>query len=245
MIKDALERGANHFIIGLGGSVTNDGGLGMLQALGARFLDKNGAELANGGGSLKELQQIDLSNFDKRLASAHFEIASDVTNPLIGSKGASRIFGPQKGATEEMIEQLDAALGHYARVVKEVTGKDVVHLEGAGAAGGLGAAFLAFFNSSLQPGVDIILSLTEFNEKLADADYVFTGEGSIDTQTVFGKTPYGVSKAAQAQNIPVIGFAGRYDKNATILYEHGFQAIVCILLGVTDIETALKSGKKI
>lgn len=242
LIKDALEKGATHFIIGLGGSVTNDGGLGLLQALGARFLDENGFELSNGGAALKELRQIDLSDFDKRLANAHFEIACDVNNPLIGKEGASRIFGPQKGATEEMVQQLDEALVHFAKVVKDVTGREVAHVAGTGAAGGIGAAFLAFFHSTLQHGIDIILNLTEFEKKLEDADYVFTGEGSIDTQTVFGKTPYGVSKAAQAHNIPVIGFAGRFDKDATILYEHGFQAIVCILLSVTDIETALKNG---
>jgi glycerate kinase len=242
LIKDALDKGANRFIVGLGGSVTNDGGLGLLQALGAKFLNENGSELLSGGAALKELHHIDLSDFDKRLANTHFQIACDVKNPLIGSEGASRIFGPQKGATEEMIQQLDQALTHYANMVKTVTGKEVADVEGAGAAGGLGAAFLAFFNSTLQRGVDIILELTEFEEKLTDADYVFTGEGSMDSQTVFGKAPYGVSKAAQARHIPVIGFAGKFDKDATILYEHGFQAIVCILLGVTDIETALNSG---
>lgn len=242
VIKDALDRGAKRFIIGLGGSATNDGGAGLLQALGARFLDKNGLELAYGGGALKELHHIDLSHFDKRITDAYFEIASDVTNPLIGEKGASRIFGPQKGATEVMAAQLDEALAHYAAIVKETTGKDVAMTEGAGAAGGLGAAFLAFFPSNMQRGVDIVLKLTEFADKLEGADYVFTGEGSIDGQTVFGKTPYGVAKAAQARNIPVIGFAGRVEREAEVLYQHGFQAIFCILSGVTDIESALKNG---
>jgi glycerate 2-kinase len=242
LIKEALEKGANRFIIGLGGSVTNDGGLGLLQALGARFLDVNGSELSYGGAALKELNRIDLSDFDKRLSSAHFEIASDVSNPLIGNEGASRIFGPQKGATEEMICQLDDALTHYADIVKTVTGRDVAQAKGAGAAGGLGAAFLAFFNSTMQRGVDIVLELNEFSKKVEGADYVFTGEGSIDGQTVFGKTPFGVSKAAQAHHIPVIGFAGKVNKEAAVLYEHGFLAIVCILLGITDIETALKDG---
>ena len=242
LIKDALDKGADRFIIGLGGSATNDGGVGLLQALGARFLDKNGSELSYGGAALKDLHQIDLSNFDNRLKTAYFEIASDVTNPLIGKEGASRIFGPQKGADEEKVIQLDEALTHYGSIVKDVTGKDVAMAEGAGAAGGLGAAFLAFFNSNMQRGVDIVLKLTGFSDKLEGADYVFTGEGSIDSQTVFGKTPYGVSKAAQEHNIPVIGFGGKVEKEADILYQHGFQAIFCILSEVTDIETALKNG---
>ena len=188
------------------------------------------------------MHQIDISNFDHRLKTAYFEIASDVTNPLIGKEGASRIFGPQKGADEEKVIQLDEALTHYGTIVKDVTGKDVAMAEGAGAAGGLGAAFLAFFNSNMQRGVDIVLKLTGFSDKLEGADYVFTGEGSIDSQTVFGKTPYGVSKAAQAHNIPVIGFGGKVEKEADVLYQYGFQAIFCILSEVTDIETALKNG---
>ena len=242
LIKDALDKGAIRFIIGLGGSVTNDGGHGMLKALGARFLNEKGEELDFGGAALKELRQIDLSQFDKRLEAVHFEIASDVTNPLVGKNGASHIFGPQKGATEEMVLQLDEALTHYAAIAADVTGKDVSQADGAGAAGGLGAAFLAFFHSTMQRGVDIVLQLTEFTEKLQGADYVFTGEGSIDGQTIFGKTPYGVSKAAQALNIPVIGFAGKVDKESANLYDHGFLAITGILTGVTDIETALKNG---
>lgn len=244
LIKDALDKGATRFIIGLGGSVTNDGGHGLLQALGVRFLNENEEELPLGGAALKELYRIDLTQCDQRLKNAYFEIASDVTNPLIGKEGASYIFGPQKGATAEMVLQLDEALTHYASIVKKVTRKDVAYEQGAGAAGGIGAAFLAFFNSSMQSGVDIVLQLTEFTEKLQGADYVFTGEGSIDGQTVFGKTPFGVSKAAQEMDIPVIGFAGKVEKEAANLYEHGFLAIVGILMGVTDIETALKNGSE-
>lgn len=242
LIRHALDKGAVRFIIGLGGSATNDGGHGMLKALGARFLNEKGEELDCGGAALKELHQIDLSQFDQRLETAYFDIASDVTNPLIGKKGASRIFGPQKGATGEMVLRLDEALTHYGAMVADLTGKDVAQAEGAGAAGGLGAAFLAFFHSTMQRGIDIVLQLTEFTEKLQGADYVFTGEGSIDGQTVFGKTPYGVSKAAHALNIPVIGFAGKIDKESENLYEHGFLAIVGILMDVTDTETALKNG---
>ncbi len=244
LIRHALDKGAVRFIIGLGGSVTNDGGHGMLKALGVRFLNEKGEELDYGGAALKELHQIDLTQFDQRLEAVHFDIASDVTNPLIGKKGASYIFGPQKGATEEMVLQLDEALTHYAAIVKDVTGRDVSQAEGAGAAGGLGAAFIAFFHSAMQRGVDIVLQLTEFTEKLQGADYVFTGEGSIDGQTVFGKTPFGVSKAAQALNIPVIGFAGNVGKESENLYEHGFLAIVGILRGITDSETALMNGSE-
>lgn len=242
LIKDALDRGVKHFIIGLGGSATNDGGQGVLQALGARFLNEHGDEIPLGGAALKNLQHIDLSQWDERLREATFEIASDVTNPLVGEKGASYVFGPQKGASKEMVLQLDEALTHYAKSVEQTTRVDVSGMTGAGAAGGMGAAFLAFFNSTMQRGVDIVLRLTDFHKKVQGADFCFTGEGSMDGQTIFGKTPYGVAKAAEMYGVPVIGFAGRVEKGAANLYEHGFQAIVPILHEVTDLETALIRG---
>lgn len=242
LIKDALSRGVKHFIIGLGGSATNDGGQGILQALGVRFLNEHGNEIPLGGAALKNLHHIDLSQLDVRLQDATFEIASDVTNPLIGEKGASHVFGPQKGATREMVLQLDEALTHFAKSVEHTTGIDVAEMIGGGAAGGMGSAFLAFFNSSMQRGVDIVLRLTDFHKKVQGADFCFTGEGSMDGQTIFGKTPYGVAKAAEIFHVPVIGFAGRVEKGAANLYEHGFQAIVPILHEVTDTETALIRG---
>lgn len=244
LIKNALDRGATKFIIGLGGSATNDGGAGLLQALGARLLDKHGFELPFGGGALKNLNQIDFSGFDRRVATTHFEIASDVDNPLLGKEGASYVFGKQKGATKEMIRLLDESLSNYAALVKNVTGQDVAQKEGAGAAGGLGAVFLAFFNSTMKRGVDVVLEVTEFHNKVRNADYVFTGEGSIDGQTMFGKTPIGVSKTAQSFNIPVIGFAGQVEKGANLLYEHGFIAIISILMRNADIKEVLESGSK-
>ena len=242
LIGDALGRGARRFIVGLGGSVTNDGGAGMLQALGARLLDLNGNELACGGAALSRLARIDLAGLDPRLAGATFRVASDVTNPLLGPDGASRVFGPQKGADEETAAELDAALGVYAAVVRAITGREVATRTGAGAAGGLGAAFLAFFDSTLQRGVDVVMAAAHLSEKMVGADVVFTGEGSIDLQTLSGKTPLGVAETAAVHGVPVIAFAGRIGTGAEALYERGFTALVPILSGVCSLAEALATG---
>ncbi|MEB0000278.1 MULTISPECIES: glycerate kinase [unclassified Cryobacterium] len=242
LITDALDRGARRFIVGLGGSVTNDGGAGMLRALGARLLDFDGAELPDGGAALAHLARIDLSGFDPRLAGATFRIACDVTNPLLGLSGASQVFGPQKGADESAVAELDAALGVFASVVLATTGREVATVAGAGAAGGLGAAFLAFFDSTMQRGVDVVMEAAHLSESMAGADFVFTGEGSIDAQTLGGKTPLGVAETAARHGVPVIAFAGRVGEGAEALYEHGFAALVPIVPGVCTLAEALAAG---
>jgi glycerate 2-kinase len=243
LIKNALDKGVSRILIGIGGSATNDGGAGMLQALGVSFKDQNGEELSFGGGAIGQLHSIDLSGLDKRINSVEIDVACDVTNPLIGENGASAIFGPQKGATPEIVKQLDRNLTLYANIIKQELGKDIAHMEGAGAAGGLGAGLVAFLNAHLKKGVELVIDYTGLEERVKGADYVFTGEGSIDGQTLFGKTPYGVATIAQKYSIPVIAFAGRVGKGVEPLYDHGFTAIIGILTGVTSLKEALNSGE--
>lgn len=244
LILDALDRGARQFIVGLGSSVTNDGGAGMLQALGARLLDERGAELPPGGAALARLDRIDLGHFDARLAAAEFQIASDVTSPLLGPHGASAVFGPQKGADDATVAELDAALGHWARVIASTTGREVAMIPGSGSAGGLGAAFLAFLPAKMRRGVDVVVSATHLAEKVAGADYVFTGEGSVDAQTASGKTLLGVAEVARQRGVPVIAFAGRIGEGADTLYALGVDAIVPIVQGVSELADALAEGPK-
>ncbi|WML43868.1 glycerate kinase [Neobacillus sp. PS3-40] len=243
LIKHALNKGVSRILIGIGGSATNDGGAGMLQALGVSFKDKNGEELPFGGGSLNRLDSIDLSGLDERIKMVKIDVACDVTNPLIGENGASAIFGPQKGATPELVEFLDHNLAHFAEVIKQELGKEIAYLEGAGSAGGLGAGLMAFLNAHLKKGVELVIEYTGLEERVKGADFVFTGEGSIDGQTLFGKTPYGVATIAQKYSIPVIAFAGRIGKGIEPLYDHGFTAIIGILKGVTSLEEALELGE--
>lgn len=242
LIKAALDRGVNHILIGIGGSATNDGGAGMIQALGAKLLDSEGNELPFGGGALHKLDKIDLSALDERLQNLKIEVACDVTNPLVGENGASHVFGPQKGATPEMVETLDKNLTHYAAVIKETLGKDIAKVPGAGAAGGLGAGLMAFLNADLRSGVELVIKFTDLEEKMQGADYVFTGEGSIDFQTICGKTPYGVSTTAKKFGIPVIAFAGRIGDRVEVLYDHGINSIIGILPGAVDLDIALQQG---
>lgn len=244
IIKAALDKGVKKIIIGIGGSSTNDGGVGMLQALGAKFLDDKGNDLPFGGGKLDKLSRIDLSNFDKRIGEIEIEVACDVNNPLTGKNGASSVFGPQKGATEELIEVLDKNLGHYAQIVKLQLGKDMEYEKGAGAAGGLGFALLTFCNGKLNPGIEIVIKYSKLNEKIQGASYVITGEGSIDSQTKFGKTPYGVSKVAKQNKIPVIAIAGNVGSGVEELYELGFNSILSIMPGVMSLDQALISAKE-
>ena len=244
LIKAALDKGVNNLIIGIGGSSTNDGGAGMIQALGGKLLTKDNKEIDFGGGCLNLLNKIDLSGLDKRLSTTRIEIACDVTNPLTGENGASYVFGPQKGATGEMIKILDNNLSHYAKIIKEQLGINIENTPGAGAAGGLGAAFLAFFCAELKSGVELVMEHTKLKEKMKCADYVFTGEGSIDGQTLYGKTPLGVSLIAKEYNIPVIAFAGRIGDGIDDLYEYGVNSIICILSEADTIDKALKKGPK-
>ena len=244
IIKAALELGVSKIIIGLGGSVTNDAGAGMAQALGVKFLDENGQAVQVGGGQLAQIQSIDLSQLDPRLKSTEIVIASDVNNPLCGENGASHVFAPQKGATSEMVEVLDQNLSHFADLVAQHIGQDFQDIAGAGAAGGLGFGLMAFAGAKIRSGVEIVIEETGLSEKIDQADYVFTGEGGIDFQTKFGKTPFGVAQVAKRFNKPVIAFAGYVGKGIEELYDEGFTAIFGIVDGACDLQTALKNGEK-
>lgn len=242
LIRHALDHNVKEIIIGLGGSSTNDGGSGMAQALGAKLLDQNNHQISFGGGNLDKLDKIDISNLDSRLQDVKIILASDVTNPLIGKDGASRVFGSQKGATPEMVEKLENNLQHYAKIIKRDLNKDVASVSGAGAAGGLGAGLMAFTTCKMRQGVDIAIEVTKLEEKVKSADYVFTGEGGTDFQTKFGKTPYGVAKLGKKYHKPVISLAGYLGEGIDSLYSEGFTAIFGIIPGACDLSTALKNG---
>lgn len=220
MILDALDHGAKEIILGIGGSATNDGGAGMAQAIGVHLRDIEGNELEYGGGQLDKLATIDTREIDPRIPKTKILIASDVTNPLVGETGSSAVFGPQKGATPEMVKILDANLAHYADVIKHELNKDLAQAPGAGAAGGLGAGLMAFTNSQMEKGVDIVIEYTHLKERAKDADFVFTGEGGIDSQTQYGKTPFGVALATKsvAPKAPVIVLSGNIGDGLNVLY---------------------------
>jgi glycerate 2-kinase len=241
----ALENGCRNFIVGIGGSATNDGGFGMLKALGVKFLDINGEDIGLGGGALAKLSFIDNTGLDKRITECTITVACDVDNPLCGPKGASSIFGPQKGANEEMITILDNNLNLYSEIIEKQLGISISHIPGAGAAGGLGGGLLAFLNARLKKGIDIVIETTRLEDYIHDADLVITGEGNIDFQTQYGKTPFGVAKIAQKYNIPVIALAGGIGKNATVLYEKGFNSIFSVVDKPMSLEEAIKRGDKL
>lgn len=239
LINAVLDKGVEHIIVGIGGSATNDGGLGMAQALGIRLLDESGQSLGFGGGELSKLHTIDMSNLDSRLANVRLEVACDVDNPLCGEKGASQVFGPQKGATPEMVALLDSNLAHYAGVIKAQLGQDVLEREGAGAAGGLGAALMGLLQTELRPGIEIVMDAVHLNDVVADADLVITGEGRIDSQTIHGKTPIGVARTAKKHNVPVIGIAGCLTQDCGVVHEHGIDAVFAVVNRSVDLPTAL------
>lgn len=243
LINACLDKDVKKILIGIGGSATNDGGAGVIQALGGKLLDKEGKELGFGGGSLGKLHSIDLSGFDPRIKDVEIEVACDVTNPLCGEKGASNVFGPQKGATKEMVEILDNNLRHYAEVIKRELGKDVLDIPGAGAAGGLGAGLTAFLDGTLKKGIEMVIEYSALEEKVKDADMVWTGEGSIDFQTQYGKTPLGVATVAKKYNKPVIALAGRVGDGIEVLYDKGIDSIFGIMQGVMSIDEALAKGQ--
>lgn len=242
LILDAAEKGVSTIIIGLGGSATNDGGAGMAAALGAKFLNRDGEEIENGGGALAEIAKIDVSGLNPKLKHVQFEAACDVDNPLTGPRGASAVFGPQKGANSEMTALLDQNLKHYAAAVKAELGCEIDSIPGAGAAGGLGAGLCAFLNAELKSGVDIVLDTLSFSERIKGADLVITGEGKIDGQTVSGKTPAGVAKRARSENIPVIAFAGSLGEGCELVYDIGISALFSIVPGISSLENALADG---
>ena len=239
LIKDALDQGCNKFIIGIGGSATNDGGAGMLQALGVKLLDKFGNQIGYGGESLSTLEKIDISQMDNRLSLCEFEVACDVTNPLTGETGASAIFGPQKGASPEDVKLLDANLKHFADIIKQSLCVDIEQIPGTGAAGGMGAALLAFLNAKLRPGIEIITNLLNLDSLIKQSDLVITGEGRLDYQSVNGKVPVGVAKIAKKYNKPVIAIVGSLGDKAEIVYPYGITAMFSILSKISTLSEAL------
>ncbi|CNI02731.1 putative glycerate kinase [Yersinia aldovae] len=242
LIGHALGQGVKHIIIGIGGSATNDGGAGMLQALGVKLLDKQGIQIGFGGGKLMDLDAIDMSGLDPRIKQCQIDVACDVTNPLTGSEGASAVFGQQKGATPEMVTQLDQGLLHYAGVIKRCLDTDVDQVEGAGAAGGLGAALLAFCGATLSPGIDIVTDALGLDALVRDATFVITGEGRIDSQTIHGKVPIGVARVAKRYNKPVIGIAGSLTDDVDVVYEHGLDAVFSVIYSICTLEQALDNA---
>ena len=244
LIKTVLDTGIRKIIIGLGGSSTNDGGAGMAQALGVKLLNLQDQELPLGGGNLNHLVRIDNSKIDPRLKDTEIILASDVTNPLTGKNGASSVFGPQKGATPEMVEELDQNLHHFAAVVRRDLNKNYENTPGAGAAGGLGFGLLTFTNATIQSGVEAVLEMTHFKEKTQNADFIFTGEGATDFQTKFGKTPYGVAKAAKevAPNSTVICLTGNIGEKVDELYGP-IDAIFATENGAKDLKQAIKDSQ--
>lgn len=239
MIRAALDRGARHLIVGVGGSATNDGGAGMAQALGIRLLDAAGRDLPPGGGALGDLVRIDLSGLDPRIAGCRIEVACDVDNPLVGPNGASAIFGPQKGATAETIAHLDAGLANLAAKLAEETGLSVADLPGGGAAGGLAAGLHAFLGAELRPGAEIVMNAVGLDAAVADADLVLTGEGRIDHQTIHGKTPIGVAAVAKRRGRPVVAIAGSLGKDAHVVHAHGIDAVFSVLSRPCTVAEAL------
>ena len=239
LIKAALDQGCKKILVGIGGSATNDGGAGMAKALGVSLKDNKGQEIGFGGGQLNQLEQIDLSNRDARIKDTEIIVLSDVTNPLCGPTGASYIYGPQKGATPDQVEQLDDCLTHYGQMIKEQLGKDVLQVPGAGAAGGLGAGLLAFCDAQMTPGIKQVLDMGDIDTHLQGADLVITGEGRIDGQTVNGKVPVGVAARAAKHNVPVLAIVGSVGAGASDVYSHGVAAIMDIIDRPMTLEEAI------
>lgn len=245
LMKDALNKGCKKMIIGIGGSATNDGGAGVLMALGASFKNAEGKELALGGGALADLAEIDLTEFDSRIFDAEITVACDVTNPLTGENGASYVYGPQKGATPEMVKELDAALAHFAKVSEEKLGEDYSNYPGTGAAGGLGFALIAYCKAKFAAGIDIVLNVSGFEKELQDADLVITGEGRIDGQSVQGKVLFGIGTRAKEQNVPVIAIGGAVRSDSEALLDHGITAMFSIANGPMTLDYAMENGPEL
>ncbi len=239
MINDAITKGCRNFIIGIGGSATNDGGIGMLKALGFVFLDEKGNDVGEGGQALGKVHTINIQNKNPHLTDCHFQVACDVTNPLCGNNGATYIYGPQKGVTDNIKEELDQAMAHYAAVTRVALGCDYEKAEGAGAAGGLGFALLSYLHAKLTPGIDLILNAVELEKELKDADIVVTGEGRLDHQTAMGKAPVGVAKLAKKYDAKVIAFAGSVTPEAAACNQAGIDAFFPIVRGITTLKEAM------
>lgn len=244
LIKLALDLGVESFILGIGGSATNDGGVGMLQALGMQCLDSQDKPIGFGGAELANIVKIDVQQLDPRLQQVHIEVACDVNNPLCGECGASAIFGPQKGATPEMVKQLDAALSHFAEIAERDCGKQIRDQDGAGAAGGMGGGLLLLPSVQLKAGIQIVLDRLHLIDYVKDADVVITGEGRIDAQSIMGKTPIGVARTAKQFNKPVIAIAGCLREDYDVVFDHGIDAVFPIIHQLGDLSDILKQGEQ-
>jgi glycerate kinase len=243
LVRAALDEGLRRLVLGIGGSATNDGGAGLARALGVRLLDGSGRELPEGGAALARLARIDLAGLDPRLRDAEVLVACDVDNPLTGRRGASAVYGPQKGATPQVVAELDAALAHYAEVATAATGRDVAARPGAGAAGGLGAGLLFFTPARLRPGVELVLEATGFDGLVAGAALVLTGEGRTDAQTAMGKAPVGVAAAARRHGVPVVCLSGGLGDGADEVLAHGIDALASVVPGPMALDEAMARGE--
>ena len=245
IIRDAIEVGFRSFVVGIGGSATNDGGAGMAQALGVRILDNGARDLPPGGAALAQLDRIDMSGLDPRARESQFSVACDVSNPLTGPEGASAVYGPQKGATPDIVVQLDAALAHFAEIVRRDIGVEINDVSGAGAAGGLGGGLIAFLGGTLRAGVDIVLDAVELDRHLEGADLAITGEGQMDFQTVYNKAPIGVARLAKAHGIPVIAISGSLGQGFTDVHEHGIDAALAITSAPMTLDHASENAAEL
>lgn len=247
LIKDAIEKGIKHFIVCLGGSATNDAGIGLLQALGYQFLDKNGVDIPLGTEHIHKIESIDESNVMPQIHDVKFEIACDVTNPFVGKQGASYIFGPQKGATPEIVERLDQSFIHFADVIKSFNGKEICNIEGAGAAGGTAGGMLAFLNAELKRGIELVVDFVNFKDIIEEneIDLIITGEGKIDGQTFGGKVISGIAQIAKSYQIPVIAIGGTVEMPLSALHEQGLTAAISIANGPITLEEAMNNGDKL
>ncbi|HWO94982.1 MAG TPA: glycerate kinase [Bacillus sp. (in: firmicutes)] len=239
LICDAIDKGCREFVIGLGGSATNDAGIGMLQALGFSFLNEDNEEVGSGGGELQSIRSIDVTGVHPDLKDCTFRVACDVNNPLYGPNGAAYIFGPQKGATTEMVKELDEGLENFSQVVLHGLGMDIHNIVGAGAAGGLGAAFSGFLQANLQSGIQLILDIMEVEEKIKGVDFVITGEGKLDGQTSMGKAPFGIAQLAHKYHVPVIALAGGITEEASVLNQYGVTSCFSIMNAPMSLEQAM------
>ena len=246
LIGDAIKRGVHEIILGIGGSATNDAGAGLAQALGVRFLNFGGALIPDliAGGHLDKVQAVDMSTVNPGLAKIHISVACDVTNPLCGEKGASHVYGPQKGATPEMVEQLDKNLAHFAHVIKRSIGQDVIDRPGAGAGGGIGAGLMAFTNATLKRGVELVVAATRLEEHMQGADLAITGEGRVDFQTAFGKTPSGVAAAAKKHGVPVVAIGGGLADDAGGVFQHGIDGLETATPNAMPLDVAIKKSRQ-
>lgn len=242
MIEHAYEAGARQFIVGLGGSATNDGGVGMLQALGYKFEDADGTEIERGGGALSKIDKVIKTPEASRFDDCHFRVACDVNNLLYGTDGATRVFGPQKGVTEEMLPELDGGLKNYAEMTERQMGIDISNVEGGGAAGGLGAAFYGYLNADLESGIQLVIDLLDIEKEIQQADMIITGEGKLDAQTSMGKVPAGLAKSAKRYDVPIIAFGGSLTNDAYELVENDLDAIFSIQHSPVSLQEAMKSS---